>query len=124
MILILSVFIKLILAGGLINVWVLRNSKSTAYRGGRAQNLRQEFETYGLSKEIYYIIGFLKISSAFGLILSFWIPYLTLYFASLVALLMLGAVSMHIKIKDPVKKCLPALFMLLMSVCLLFLSWP
>ena len=42
--------IKLIIGLGLINVWVLRYNKKTEYRGGAANNMLEEFHSYGLSR--------------------------------------------------------------------------
>jgi uncharacterized membrane protein YkgB len=95
---------------------LLRFSKKTEYRGGDASNLIEEFAVYGLPVWFCYLIGFLKIGSAVMLLLGLWIPELTLPASLLVIALMLGAVSMHAKVKDPIKKALPAGAMLLMSV--------
>lgn len=114
--------LQLIIAGGLLNVWLFRNSKSTHYRGGSAKNLKEEFQTYGLPDFVYYIVGFLKITSALILLAGFWMPSLNLYAASIVAFLMFGALSMHIKAKDPFKKSIPALAMLIMSLILVYIS--
>lgn len=108
--------LQLIIALGLLNVWLLRFSKKTDYRGGDASNLIEEFAVYGLPVWFCYLIGFLKISAAFMLLLGLWIPELSLPASLLVIALMLGAVSMHAKVKDPIKKTLPAGAMLLMSV--------
>jgi hypothetical protein len=108
--------LQLIIALGLLNVWLLRFSKKTEYRGGDASNLIEEFAVYGLPVWFCYLIGFLKIGSAVMLLLGLWIPELTLPASLLVIALMLGAVSMHAKVKDPIKKALPAGAMLLMSV--------
>ena len=39
---------QIIVALGLLNVWLLRFNKPTAYRGGKAVNLPGEFAAYGL----------------------------------------------------------------------------
>jgi hypothetical protein len=111
--------IQIVIAIGLLNVWLLRNKKSTDYRGGNALTLKQEFEIYGLPFWFYYLIGFLKISSALLLIAGIWKPILVIPVASLVSILMLGALAMHIKVKDPIKKSLPALCILLLNAALI-----
>jgi uncharacterized membrane protein YphA (DoxX/SURF4 family) len=62
------------------------------------------------------VVGFLKLAFAACLIVGIWFPVLTRPAAIGLALLMLGAVAMHIKVKDPLKKSLPALTMLVLSV--------
>jgi hypothetical protein len=47
-----------------------------------------------------------------------WIPEVALPAASLLAALMLGALAMHLKVKDPLLKSIPALAMLAMTTTL------
>lgn len=118
-----NTLLQLIVAGGLINVWVFRKSKNTSFRGAHSATLKQEFKAYGLPVGVYYLVGFLKISAALVLLISFWIPQLQFYSASVIALLMLGAVAMHIKVQDPLLRSLPAAAMLVMSLSLVYLSF-
>jgi len=106
---------QVILALGLINVWYYRNKKSTAYRGGDAQSLKEEFEAYGLPEPVYYIVGFLKLGSAALFIAGLWFPDILILPSAILVILMLGALAMHIKVKDPIKRSLPAFIMLLLS---------
>ncbi|HYN03159.1 MAG TPA: DoxX family protein, partial [Vicinamibacteria bacterium] len=69
----------------------------------------------------FYLIGFLKVGSGVALIAGIWMSALVLPAASLIVALMLGALSMHAKVKDPPVKSLPALLMLLMSAAILVL---
>ncbi|MBY0383532.1 DoxX family protein [bacterium] len=110
------VVLQLVVALGLLNVWLLRFNKSTAYRGGSAKNLKEEFAAYGLPTWFMYLIGALKIGSAVALLAGFWIPSLVMPAASLVVLLMLGALVMHIKVRDPLMKSMPAALMLVMGL--------
>ena len=114
------VTLQIAAALGLLNVWLLRFNRRTAYRGGDAASMPQEFASYGLPAWFAYVIGSLKIGAALALIAGIWIPTLVLPAAALVSILMLGALAMHIKIADPLKKSLPALGML--ALCLA-ISW-
>lgn len=107
---------QIIVAFGLLNVWLLRANLSTDYRGGNAKNIKEEFAVYGLPGWFCSLVGFLKVGSAFLLLLGLWIPSLILPSALLIAVLMLGAVSMHAKVKDPIKKTIPAALMLGMNI--------
>ena len=109
-------FLQLLVAFGLLNVWIIRKNRQTSYRGSNAASLKDEFRAYGLPLWSFYVIGFIKISSALLLLLGLWLPILVFPTALVVTLLMLGALSMHIKVKDPLKKLLPALFMLIFSI--------
>ena len=108
--------LQLIIGFGILNVWLLRFGKSTSYRGGNAQNLKEEFEVYGLPEWFMKVVGFLKITFAVMLIAGVWVPALTKPAAIGMAFLMLGAVAMHIKVKDPAQKALPALTLLVCAV--------
>ena len=105
-------------AVGLLNVWLLRFQHSTAYRGGNARSMREEFAVYGLPGWFTYVIGTLKIGSALGLIAGLWLHFLVFPAALLIAVLMLGALAMHLKIRDPLKKSVPALVMLALSIAI------
>jgi uncharacterized membrane protein YphA (DoxX/SURF4 family) len=88
----------------------------TGWRGGTAKNLKEEFEVYGLPGWFMGVVGFLKLLLATLLIAGIWLPALTRPAAAGMAVLMLGAVAMHVKVKDPLKRSLPALSMLAMSL--------
>lgn len=111
---------QIVVGCGLLNVWLLRFNKATAYRGGKASSMLEEFAAYGLPAWSCYLVGFLKVASAFALLAGLLYPVLILPAASVVAALMAGAVAMHIKVGDPFKKSLPALSML--ALCLLMVA--
>ena len=106
--------LQLIIAVGLINVWLLRFKKATDYRGGHATNMKEEFIAYGLPVWLMYFVGAMKISIAIMLIISFWVEELLVYNLVALAVLMIAAVFMHVKVKDPIKKSYPALSILFM----------
>ena len=118
----LQYFLQVVAGLGILNVWLLRYSQSTEYRGGKSSSMRGEFESYGLPSVTVYIVGFLKIVSAIGLISVTLLPQLTVPSAILLAALMIGAVGMHLKISDPFKKSVPALTMLVLCVAILLLA--
>jgi len=107
---------QLVIAISLLNVWLLRTANPTAWRGGDAKNMREEFAVYGLSPGFMKLIGFLKITFAVCLIIGLWVDILTRPAAIGVAALMLGAVAMHVKVKDPLKKSFPAVTLLVLSI--------
>jgi uncharacterized membrane protein YphA (DoxX/SURF4 family) len=106
------VILQIAAALGLLNVWLLRSSKSTSYRGGDARTMVEEFAAYGLPSWFVYLVGSLKIGAALALIAGIWLHPLVLPAAALICILMLGALAMHAKIRDPLKKSLPAIGML------------
>lgn len=110
---------KVVIFISIINVWFFRFSKESPYRGGDASSMKAEFATYGLSETMVYLIGTLKVLSAISLLVSIWVTQLAIPSSALMALLMLGAIFMHIKVKDPLKKSVPAFIFLLLSLLIL-----
>jgi uncharacterized membrane protein YphA (DoxX/SURF4 family) len=110
------IVIQLVIALGILNVWLLRFGKSTEWRGGSATNMSEEFAAYGLPAWTVPAVGFLKLACAAALIAGIWVPVLVRPAAIGLAVLMLGAVAMHVKVKDPAKKSLPAFIMLVLCV--------
>jgi len=114
----LGSLLQVILALGLLNVWLLRTGKATAYRGGAATNLKEEFAVYGLPPFMYHLVGGLKIGCAVALLAGLWFPAAVIPATVLLAILMLGAILMHLKVKDPMPKSIPATAMLAMALTL------
>jgi len=116
-----SNILQVVVGLGLLNVWLVRARSSTAYRGGAAASLKEEFAVYGLPDWAFYLVGGLKVVSGVLLIAGIWLPGLVRLPAAVVAVLMIGALAMHAKVKDPASKYLPALSVLLMCVAILLL---
>jgi hypothetical protein len=108
---------QVVAALGIFNVWIVRFGKATGYRGGDAKSLTEEFRVYGLPGWSVGVIGALKLLCAALLVAGIWFPAVTRPAAAALGLLMAGAVLMHLKVKDPARKSLPALAML--ALCLL-----
>jgi hypothetical protein len=118
----LIVGIKLIIGLGIYNVWLLRARRATDWRGGDAKNMKEEFAVYGLPGWFMNVVGFFKLLFASLLMVSIWVPALTLPAAVGMGLLMLGAVSMHVKVKDPPKKALPSFTLFFLCLLVAFLG--
>ena len=114
--------LQLIISIGLINVWLLRFNKDTEYRGSNAKNMNEEFMVYGLPEWSMYLVGFLKVAIAIMLIVSIWIEELLFYNLIVLAALMIAAVFMHLKVKDPIKKSYPALSILFMIALIMYFT--
>lgn len=111
---------QIVIALGLLNVWLVRAGKPTAWRGGEAKNMREEFAVYGLPPWFMGLVGFLKITLAMVLVVGVWVPVVTRPAAMGVAALMLGAVAMHLKVNDPLRRAVPALSILVLCVVVIF----
>lgn len=119
---ILVIALKVIVGFSILNVWLIQPKKPTKWRGGNAQTIFEEFEVYGLSRTMLYIVGFLKVSLAVLLLVSIWFQELTAYASSGLALLLFGSIIMHFKIKDPLFKSFPALLFILMNIAITVLG--
>lgn len=118
---ILIIALKLIVGLSILNVWLVRSKKSTAWRGGDANNIVEEFKNYGLPVWFMWTVGTAKVGLALLLLASIYYPQVEAIAAYGIAFLMLGAVSMHIKIGDPLKKSLPAFTFLVLSLVIALL---
>jgi len=93
----------------ILNVWFNRFDKDTGYRGGNASNMKEEFEEYGLSETTMYAVGAAKVSLAGLMLVGHAAPRVVRPASIGLAMFMLGAIGMHVKVGDPVKRYLPAL---------------
>ena len=118
----LILILQLIISIGLINVWFFRFNKATEFRGGNAKNMREEFQAYGLPAWSMYLVGAAKVIIAALLIISIWFKELLVYNLLALAVLMIAAVLMHIKVKDPIKKSYPALSILFMIALIFYFT--
>ncbi len=115
--------LQIILVIGLVNVWLVRFRKPTKYRGGGAANMEQEFRAYGLPTWFMYLIGTAKMIIAALLVIGLWIPVVIVPATGVLAVLMIGAVAMHIKVRDAFIRTVPALLMLAMTVAVIILCY-
>jgi uncharacterized membrane protein YphA (DoxX/SURF4 family) len=97
---------------------VLRSAQGTAYRGGSAQTLRGEFAAYGLPDALFYIVGAIKVIAGVIMLAGLWWPLPVRAAAGAVVVLMVGAIMMHIRIKDPATKSVPAAILLMLCLVL------
>lgn len=114
--------LQIIVALTIFNVWLFRFNKKTPWRGGDAKSMKDEFKTYGLSENMMFLVGGLKVLFGLGLIIGIAYPITINSSAIGIIVLMAGAIGMHIKVKDAPKKSFPAFLMLLLSLVILLLN--
>ena len=119
----LVIILKIIVSISILNVWLLQPTKATKWRGGNAKTIIEEFEVYGLSKTVCYIVGFLKVSLALLLLASIKVESLTLIGSLGLAALLFGSILMHLKVKDEIYKSFPAFLFILMNLTIAYLSY-
>ena len=110
----MQLLFRLAVGLGLLYVWLVRLSKPSPYRGGAANV--EEFSEYGLPQRFVWIVGGLKVAAAVALILSIFLPWLTLPSAALISVLMAGAIVMHFRIHDRPLKIMPAATLLVLTL--------
>ena len=106
----------------ILNVWFRRFDKDTGYRGGGAENMKEEFEEYGLSETAMYAVGGVKVSLAMLMLVGNFVPKLTRPASMALGAFMVGAIGMHLKVNDPIKRSLPAISVLSLSLVSALLS--
>jgi uncharacterized membrane protein YphA (DoxX/SURF4 family) len=106
----------------ILNVWFNRFNKDTGYRGGNATNMKEEFEEYGLSETTMYAVGAAKVSLAGLMLVGLVKPRVSRPASIGLAMFMVGAIGMHIKVGDSVKRYLPALSVFSLSTLAALLS--
>ncbi len=114
--------LMLIVSLSVLYVWLLRFNLPSIFRGGEASNMVEEFAAYGLSENMVYIVGAIKVLSALGLLGGLFYRKLILPSAIVMAVMMMGALGMHFKIADEAVKYVPSLVFFLMSVGIIFLE--
>jgi hypothetical protein len=100
----------------ILNVWFNRFNKDTGYRGGSATNMVEEFAEYGLSRNTMYAVGATKVGLASLMLAGHRYPKLVKPASLGLAAFMLGAIGMHIKVGDPLKRSVPAISVLVASL--------
>lgn len=118
----LTIIVKLILGLGIINVWFFRFKRPSKWRGANTNSMLEEFRAYGLPKAMMYAVGTVKVSLALIILASLFFKSLAVWGASGLAAMMAGAIAMHMRIGDPLKKSIPAISLLALSLLLVFLS--
>ena len=110
------VLLNLVIAFSIFNVWIIRYNQETKWRGKDSKSLKEEFQVYGLPIWFMYIIGLLKLSLSILLIIGMWFPKIGFYASLTMIVLMIGALLMHLKVNDPLKKSLPALTIIVLLI--------
>ena len=112
---------QITIALSIYNVWFFRFNKPTRYRGKNAETMKDEFISYGLPDYFVWLIGFSKVTLATLLLIGIYINSLVFPASIGMAILMVGAIAMHIKVNDDIIKSLPATIFLILSLSVAFL---
>jgi len=103
-------------ASTILNVWLLRRQVASPWRGASSRTLREEFAAYGLPSWAMRLVGVGKVTCALMLLAGVLYPTLVRPAAMALALFMTGAIAMHIRVADPVRKSMPAAAVLTLAL--------
>ena len=117
----LKVLLKLIVSFTIINVWTFRANKSSIYRGGESADLVSEFLSYGLSVNLMYLVGAIKVIAALLLFISVFFKKLEKIPLIIISIFMISAIYFHFSINDTLIKSFPAALMLVLCIGIYFL---
>jgi DoxX-like family len=106
-----QILIQIIIAASVLYVWIFRYD-----------NIIREFKQFGLSDLTRNMVGATKISLATMLLAGIWYESLVVIPSFIMGLLMVAAQYFHFKIKNPLIKHLPSLFLLLACIILILLT--
>lgn len=108
--------LQIVIAVAVAIVWLVRPNTPSPFRGGSATTIREEFVVYGLPDWSFGAVRAAKLACAALLVVGFAVPSLTPIGAFGMAAFMVGAVAMHVKVRDPLMKSLPAAALLVLSL--------
>ena len=108
---------QILIALTIYSVWLIRPGLETPYRAAGARNLKEEFAVYRLPLWALYSMGAAKILLATALVAGIWMSDLVVPAAYGMAVLMVVAVIMHLRVKgDSLMRAVPAALMLMLSL--------
>ena len=119
----LLIIIQLFIFIAMLDVWLIRYNTPVKFRGGDAKTMKEEFRLYGLPDWFRSIVRVLKLSCGVLMVVGIWIPLAAVIAGVILAVLMLGAIVMHFKVRDPLVKASPATLFLLLSVAVAGMRW-
>ena len=107
------------IALAIIYAWTYSFNKPSKFRAGKAKNMKEEFEVYGLPAWSVPVIRVIKLALAFALLTGYFYQPVVKPVAGVLAIIMFVAVMMHLKLrKDPLIRVLPAYLLLCFSIFL------
>ncbi|MFK7992191.1 MAG: DoxX family protein [Sandaracinaceae bacterium] len=84
-----------------------------------AKPIAAQFEEFGLPRAAMYVVGVLEVAAAVGIQLD----RLAFFASTGIALLMVGAVANHLRVRHPIGQAVPSVVVLLLAAAHSALSW-
>jgi preprotein translocase subunit YajC len=112
------------IAIAMFDVWLFRYNRPQRARGGDAQTMAEEFRVYGLPDWFRNLIRVLKLSAGTLMVVGIWSAQAALVAGIMLVIMMGGAIVMHIKVRDPLLKSVPATTFFVLSGLVAYAHWP
>jgi hypothetical protein len=116
--------VQAFIAIAMFDVWLLRYDRPQRARGGDAQTMAEEFRVYGLPDWFRNVVRVLKLTAGTLMVVGIWLPQAALVAGIALVILMGGAILMHIKVRDPLFKSIPATTFFVLSGLVMLDHWP
>jgi di/tricarboxylate transporter len=116
--------VQVFIAVAMFDVWLFRYNRPQRARGGDAQTMAEEFRVYGLPDWFRNLTRALKLTAGTLMVVGIWFPQAALAAGIALVILMGGAITMHIKVRDPLYKSIPATTFFVLSGLVMLDHWP
>ena len=116
--------VQVFIAVAMFDVWLFRYNRPQRARGGDAQTMAEEFRVYGLPDWFRGVVRVLKLAAGTLMVVGIWSPQAALAAGIALVVLMGGAITMHIKVRDPIYKSIPATTFFVLSGLVMLGHWP
>ena len=117
------IVMQLFIRAAMLDVWWIRYEKPVKFRGGNAKTMKEEFRLYGLPDWFRTVVRGLKLSCGLLMAVGIWFPSAAVFGGVILAVLMLGAMAMHFKVRDPLIKASPSTLFLALSAVVACFRW-
>src|SRR5579859_1129659 len=84
----------------------------------------ENFRRFGYPQWFRIVTGSLEVLGGLGLLIGIWLPWLAALASAGLALVMLGAVSTHLRIREPLQKIALPIVMGALAVVVAVSYWP
>ncbi len=86
-----------------------------------ADQMKQDFDRSKYPRWFMYLTGVLEVVAALGVLTGIFVPLLALLGGLLISAVMIGAISTHVRMKDPGSRMAPPLVLLALAIVVVFL---
>ena len=116
--------VQVFIAIAMFDVWLFRYDRPQRARGGDARNMVEEFRVYGLPDWFRNVVRVLKLGAGTLMVVGIWSTSAALVAGTVLVVLMGGAILMHVKVRDPFFKSMPATLFFVLSGLVMLDHWP